>query len=119
VAIALKMAASTLRLPKRYLSGSAVPSIQNQVRGSRRNQSHSSQAGPLGLPRALLRDEIRRQRRSALPGAAPAVTDQAAQQESREPGISTHPSSSSLKNTSFWGRLLVTYLDRSLKGPRL
>jgi len=64
---------------KRYPSGSAVPSIQNQVRSSRCNQGHGSQACPLGLPHALLRDEIRRQRSGALPGAAPAVTDQAAQ----------------------------------------
>jgi hypothetical protein len=32
---------------KRYLSGSAVPSIQNQVRGSRCHQGHGGQAGPV------------------------------------------------------------------------
>src|SRR5216683_2863699 len=88
---------------KRYLSGSAVPSIQNQVRGSRFHQGHGGQAGPLGLPHAPLRDAVRRQRSGDLPGAAPAVTDQAAQVESRHPGIPTHRSSSGLRSTSFWG----------------
>src|SRR5260370_15188187 len=88
---------------KRYLSGSAVPSIQNQVRGSGCDQGHGGQTGPLGLPHAPLRDAVRRQRSGDLPGAAPAVTDQAAQVESRHPGIPTHRSSSGLRSTSFWG----------------
>jgi len=33
---------------------------------------------------------------AVVPGAAPTVTDRAAQQESHQPGISTHPSSSGL-----------------------
>lgn len=66
---------------------------------------------PLGLPHAPLRDAVRRQRSGDLPGAAPAVTDQAAQVESRKPGIPTHRSSSGLKSTSFWGGMSLWPLN--------
>src|SRR5258705_1549415 len=108
------MAASTLRLSDTYL-GAQFRRFRTRLGAPVAIKAMAAKLARL-VYRMLCYD---RQRRSALPGAAPAVTDQAAQQESREPGISTHPSSSSLKNTSFWGRLLVTYLDRSLKGPRL
>src|SRR2546430_3166403 len=90
---------------KRYLSGSAVPSIQNQVRGSRGHQDHGGQAGPLGLPHAALRDEIRGPRSGVLRSPTSALTDQTPQVESRHPGIPTHPSSSGLKSASFWESL--------------
>src|SRR5437879_3732371 len=48
------------------LSGSAVPSIPNQVGGSHRHQSYGGQAGPPGLPHAALRDEIRGPRSGLL-----------------------------------------------------
>src|SRR5206468_9001157 len=51
---------------KQNLSGSTIPSIPNQVGGAHRDQGHGRQAGPLGLPHAALRDEIRGPRSSLL-----------------------------------------------------
>src|SRR5437879_12780354 len=75
------------------LSGSTIPSIQNQVGGSHRHQGHGRQAGPLGLSHAALRHEIRRPRSGLLRGPTPTVTDQAAQMDSRQAGMPSHPTS--------------------------
>src|SRR6266446_8377913 len=88
---------------KQHLSGSAVPSIENQVGGSYRDQGHGREAGPLGLPHAALRDEICRSRSGVLRGSTPASTDQTAQVESRQAGIPDRPSSGRLKNKSVCG----------------
>jgi hypothetical protein len=45
---------------------------------------------------------------------APAVTDQAAQGESRQPGIATQRSSSSLISMSLWGDFSVPVLTAAL-----
>src|SRR5262249_5768867 len=79
-------------------SRSAVPSIENQVGGSYRDQGHGGQAGPLGLPHAALRGEIHRPRSGVLRGSTPTATDQAAQVESCQAGIPDRPSSRWLKS---------------------
>src|SRR5204862_5528749 len=76
---------------KQNLSGSTIPSIPNQVGGAHRDQGHGRQAGPLGLPHAALRDEIRGPRSSLLRASTPRVTDQAPQGQSRKARIPSHP----------------------------
>src|SRR2546429_4375401 len=79
---------------KQNLSGSTIPSIPNQVGGAHRDQGHGRQAGPLGLPHAALRDEIRGPRSSLLRASTPRVTDQAPQGQSRKDRKSTRLNSS-------------------------
>ena len=102
VTIALKMAASTLR-QSRYLSGSAVPSTQNQTRRSRRDQGHGRQAGPLGLPHAPLRHEIRRPRSGALRSSTAHRQIKHLKLQSRQLGIPSSPSYRRLKHVEFLG----------------
>src|SRR5437870_6429337 len=86
------------------ISGSAVPSIANQVGGSHRDQGHGCQAGPLGLPHAALRHEIHGPRSRLLPTQTPRITGPAAQVESRQAGIQSHPNpGSGLRTKSFCG----------------
>src|SRR5207302_6958212 len=88
---------------KQNLSGSAVPSIANQVGGSHRDQGHGRQAGPLGLPHAALRHEIRGPRSSRLRASTPRVTDQAPQGQSPKARIPSHPNTGGgLTSRSFW-----------------
>src|SRR5437870_9725892 len=85
------------------ISGSAVPSIANQVGGSHRDQGHGRQAGPLGLPHAALRHEIRGPRSSRLRASTPRVTDQAPQGQSPKARIPSHPNTGGgLTSRSFW-----------------
>src|SRR6266478_10061393 len=88
---------------KQHLSGSAVPPIQNQARVSHRDQGHGGQAGPIGVPHAAPRDEIRGPRSEVLRDPTPQPTDQTAQVESCQAGISSPPSSRSVTRESFWG----------------
>src|SRR5438046_1775140 len=88
---------------KQNLSGSTIPSIPNQVGGAHRDQGHGRQAGPLGLPHAALRDEIRGPRSSLLRASTPRVTDQAPQGQSRKARIPSHPNTGGgLTRRSFW-----------------
>jgi transposase len=61
-------------------------------------------ARPIGVPHAALRDEVRGPRSGVLRGPTPRPTDQTAQVESCQAGISSCPSSCSLnlKPRSFW-----------------
>src|SRR6266480_3612416 len=96
---------------KQNLSGSTIPSIPNQVGGAHRDQGHGRQAGPLGLPHAALRDEIRGPRSSLLRASTPRVTDQAPQGQSRKARIPSHPNTGGgLTRRSFWR-------DKDDKGP--
>jgi Transposase IS116/IS110/IS902 family len=95
IGIALKIAASTLRLSKTYLGA------QFRRLRTRRDQGHGCQAGSLALPHAALRNEIRRPRSSVLRSSTPTVTDQAAQVESPQAGIPNRPSPGCLNSTSF------------------
>src|SRR6266700_7067569 len=88
---------------KQNLSGSTIPSIPNQVGGAHRDQGHGRQAGPLGLPHAALRDEIRGPKSSLLRASTPRVTDQAPQGQSRKARIPSHPETGGgLTRRSFW-----------------
>src|SRR6266446_7022005 len=107
---------------KQHLSGSAVPPIQNQARVSHRDQGHGGQAGPIGVPHAAPRDEIRGPRSEVLRDPTPQPTDQTAQVESCQAGISSPPSSCSLRRGSFWGENAfsrVTTLGDSRGNPNL
>src|SRR5271155_1211128 len=66
---------------KQHLSGSAVSPIQNQARRPSCNHSHGGQAGAIGLPYALLRDEIRRPGSKIVRGPTPRETDRTTQME--------------------------------------
>src|SRR6266702_1239297 len=93
---------------KQNLSGSTIPSIPNQVGGAHRDQGHGRQAGPLGLPHAALRDEIRGPRSSLLRASTPRVTDQAPQGQSRKARIPSHPNTGGgLTRRSFWRECLL------------
>src|SRR6266566_4093942 len=97
---------------KQNLSGSTIPSIPNQVGGAHRDQGHGRQAGPLGLPHAALRDEIRGPRSSLLRASTPRVTDQAPQGQSRKARIPSHPNTGGgLTRRSFWRDGGVRRLD--------
>jgi len=88
---------------QQYLSGSSIPSIENQAGGSYRDQGHGSQARPLGVPHAALRDELRGPRSSLLRTSTPRLTDQASQGQSRKARIPNHPNTGGgLKSGSFW-----------------
>src|SRR5712664_202366 len=88
---------------KQHLSGGAVPPIQNQARLAHCDQGHGGQAGPIGVPHAALRDEIRGPRSEVLRDPTPHPTGQTAQVESCQAGISSCPSSRSVTRESFWG----------------
>src|SRR5271156_1550923 len=66
---------------KQHLSGSAVSPIQNQARRPSCDHSHGGQAGAIGLPYALLRDEIRRPGSKIVRGPTPRETDRTTQME--------------------------------------
>src|SRR6266446_6622962 len=106
---------------KQHLSGSAVPPIQKQARVSHRDQGHGGQAGPIGVPHAAPRDEIRGPRSEVLRDPTPQPTDQTAQVESCQAGISSCPSSRSVTRESFWGAksrcpdLLETLIVRNIR----
>jgi Transposase IS116/IS110/IS902 family len=91
VTIALKMAASTLRL-----SGSTVSPPENQAGVSGGHQSHGRQAGPTDISHAALRDAIRRSGSGVLRGPTPQATDQPSQAESQPARIPNHRSFSGL-----------------------
>ena len=89
---------------EQHLSGSSIPSIENQAGRSYRDQGHGSQARPLGVPHTPLRDEVRGPRRKLLRGPTSTHTNQTAQVESCQARISTRrPTCCSLKHGSFWG----------------
>src|SRR6266446_4084456 len=90
---------------KQHLSGGAVPPIQNQARLAHCDQGHGGQAGPIGVPHAALRDEIRGPRSEVLRDPTPHPTGQTAQVESCQAGISSCPSSRSVTRESFWGEI--------------
>src|SRR5260370_10095580 len=106
---------------KQHLSGRAVLPIQNQAGLPHCDQSHGGQAGPIGVPHAALRDEIRGPRSEILRDPTPHPTDQTAQVESCQARISSCPSSCSLKRGSFWGAksrcpdLLETLIVRNIR----
>src|SRR5207249_10652461 len=109
---------------KQNLSGSTIPSIPNQVGGAHRDQGHGRQAGPLGLPHAALRDEIRGPRSSLLRASTPRVTDQAPQGQSRKARIPSHPNTGGgLTRRSFWrvlsSRKLIFPRKNSLPAPQV
>ena len=85
--IALKMAATSLRISNTYL-GAQFRRLRTRLGPSHCDQGHGRQAGALGLPHAALRDEIRGPRSRTLRGATPQATNQAAQVQSRQAGIS-------------------------------
>src|SRR5260370_3195334 len=88
---------------KQNLSRSAIPSTANQARRSHRHQGHGRQVGPLRLPHAALRDEIRGPRSSLLRPSTPRVKDQAPQVQSRKARIPSHPNTGGgLTSSSFW-----------------
>jgi hypothetical protein len=72
---------------KQHVSGSAVPSTENQTRPTHCHQGHGRQAGTSGLTHAALRNEIGRSRSRTLSGATPQTANQASQVQCRQARI--------------------------------
>jgi hypothetical protein len=100
--IALRMAASTLRMSNTYL-GAQFRRFRTKLGSPHCDQGHGRQAGALGLPHAALRDEVRRSGSAILRRPTPQATGYAARVESCQAGISGCRSSRSLKRRSFRG----------------
>ena len=105
VSIALKMAASALRISQTYL-GAQFRRLRSKTGGSRGDQGHGRQAGPFGLPHAPLRNEIRGPRSGVLRGPTPPATDQHTSRGKPPNWDSRSSKFQRLKSGSFWRGLL-------------
>jgi len=102
VSIALKMAASTLRRSSAYL-GAQFRRLRTKLGAPIASQGHGGQVGPIGVPHAALRDEVRRPRGGVLRGPTAQPTDQTPKVESCQARISSCRSSCNLRRGEFLG----------------
>jgi transposase len=99
--IALKMAASTLRVSNTYL-GAQFRRFRTRLGAPIAIKAMAAKLARL-VSHAALRNQVRGPRCEVLRGPTSRSTDQTAQVESCQARISSRPTSCSLKRRSFWG----------------
>ena len=118
VSVGLKMAAS-YPTGKQHLSRSPVSPIPSQAGRSRRDQGYGGQAGPIGVPHATLRDEVRGSRSEVLRGPKPQPAVETPKMEGRQARIPTRPSSScNLTHREFLGSEKQNQVVEKIEKPK-